>query len=98
MNTLGLTQDYFPILPGDRVYEVRLVELPGYVLRKDAPTDENPKAVSETYIPGKKVWQPVETMVRDTVPAECWHRYPDCHTFCQSLNHSHGHQSHAQMH
>jgi hypothetical protein len=99
MESLGLTKDYFPVFPGDHVWEPQHVRLRGVMMRKDTPTDEDPKAFTDTFIPGKLIWQPVEMIVGIILPSPCFHRYTDCHTYCESLNRSsYGHQSHAQMH
>jgi hypothetical protein len=98
MNPLGYTVERYPVYPGEKVWEPQQVRLPGVTMRKDTPTDEDPKAVTDTYIRGKLIWQPVEVLVTDSLPSPSYRRHKECFTYCESLNLTHGNQSHAEMH
>lgn len=47
---------------------------------------EQPK--SDPPLPPKFTWTPKKLIIESEHPERCWHRYTDCHTYCESLNRS----------
>jgi hypothetical protein len=96
MDSLGYTKEGFPVFPGETVWEPQQVRLKGHTLRKHVKNEEGEEVLTDTFIPGKLIWQPVEVTVQDSLPSLPYRRHYDCHTYCQSLNIAHD-QSHVKM-
>jgi hypothetical protein len=96
MDPLGYTHEGFAVFPGETVWEPQQVRQKGHMMRRHTKNEEGEEVLTDTFIPGKLIWQPVAVVITDSLPLLSYRRHYECHTHCESLNIAHD-QSHFKM-